>query len=233
MLLFTSHDRVRLTLVRWCGLVISSFLQYFEFAPPPYERLLHGGAENYQSMQGTGGELPSTSGAPAFSEVVYASYRLLQLESTVFRELWNWSPFLDLLRSLPVTLDEASIDVRWCGVQIVSQILQMSDKAILEFSYTVAGLREEHNFGCHLRWRSYCQRTAVEKLGMYLEKPNREQDSILVEDARSDWSLSSVKSWKGTNSFHLQVCGIDLPVRQDLREGRFAFSFIRSLITLG
>lgn len=228
-MLLTTPDCIRLTLVRWPGFVDSSFLQYFEFAPPPYERLLHGGAENHQSMLGTYDELPSTSGAPAFSEVVYASYRLLQLESIVFRELWDWSPFLDLLRSLPKTIDEASIDVRWVVVQIVSQILQMSDKATLEFSHTVAGLSEEHSFGCHLRWRNYCQRTAVEKLGMYLEKPDRAQDSILVDDARSDWSLSSVKSWKGTNSFHLQVCGIDLPVRQDLREGRFVFLFTTKL----
>jgi hypothetical protein len=124
-----------------------------------------------------------------------------------------------------MTLDEASIDVRWCVVQIVSQVLQMSDKATLEFSRTVAGLSEEHSFGCHLRWKSYCQQTAVEKLGMYLEKSDPSQDAILVEDARSDWSLSSVKSWKGTNSFHLQVCGIDLPVRQDLRDGRSVFLF--------
>lgn len=211
--------------------MISSFLQYFEFAPPPFERLLHGGAENFQSMLCTGEQPPSTSRAPAFGEVVYASYRLLQLESTVFRELWDWSPFLDLLRSMPMTLDEASIDVRWCGVQVVSHVLQMSDKATVEFSRTVAGLSEEPSFGCHLRWRSYCQQTAVEKLGMYLEKPDPSQGSLLIEDGRSDWSLSSVKSWKGTNSFHLEVCGIDLPVRQDLREARFVFPLIRSSIT--
>lgn len=204
-----------------CGLAISSFLQYFEFAPSPYERLLHGGAEHIQAMFGA--EPPSMSGAPAFNEVVYASYRLLQLESTVFRELWDWSPFLDLLRLLPKTLDEASIDVRWCGARIVTQILQMSDKAALEFSHTVAGLTDEQSFGCHLRWKSYCQVTAVAKIGMYLERTDPAQDSIQSEDARSDWSLSSVKSWRGTNSFHLQVCGIDLPVRQDLREGRYGF----------
>ena len=195
---------------------ISSFLQYFEFAPPPFQRLLQG-------------ELPSTSGTPALVEVVYASYRLLQLDSAVFRELWDWSPFLDLLRLKD--LDEASIDVRWCGVQVISRILQMSDKATIEFSRTVAGLSEEHSFGCHLRWKSYFQQTAVEKLEMYLGQPDSSQGSILVEDTSSDWYFSSVKSWKGTSSFHLRVCGIDLPVRQDLREGRFVFSFTRSSST--
>lgn len=203
--------------------MISSLLQYFEFAPSPFERLLHGGAVDYQSMLSTSDGFQSTSGAPVFSEVLYASYRLLQLEPTVFREIWDWSPFLDLLRSLPKTLDESSLDVRWCAAQILSQVLQMSDNATLKFNSSVAGLTDEQIFGCHLRWKCFCQQAAVEKLGMYLEKPESSKDSMLVEDTRSDLSMSSIKSWKGTNSFHLRICGIDLPVRQDMREGRFVF----------
>lgn len=43
----------------------------------------------------------------------------------------------------------------------------------------------------------------VEKLGMYLEKFELLKDLMLVEDICFDLSMSSIKSWKGMNSFYL------------------------------
>lgn len=205
--------------------MISSFLQYFEFAPSPFERLLHGGSAIYESLVSSSKVVPFVSEAPAFIQVIWASYRLLRQEPKIFRELWDWSPFLDLLRLTPKTLDEESLDVRWCGVQIISLVLQMSNTATLELSSTVARLTEKDSFSCHLRGKKLSQEIAVERAGMYLERNDDEEliDAVETSDSRYDWDLSNAKSWGGTRRFHLQICGIELPIRQISREGRFVF----------
>lgn len=203
--------------------MISSFLQYFEFAPSPFERLLHGGSAIYETLVSSSEVVPFVSEAPAFIQVIWASYRLLQQEPKIFQELWDWSPFLDLLRFTPKTLDEESLDVRWCGVQIISIVLQMSNTATLELSSTVARLTEKDSFSCHLRWKKLCQEIAVERAGMYLEKNDDEGiiDAVETSDSRDDRGFRTVKNWGGTKRFHLQICGIELPFRQIFREGRF------------
>lgn len=168
----------------------------------------------------------STEEAPSFRDIVWASYRFLQLEPKTFRDLWDWSPFLELLRSPSKTLDEASLDVRWCAVQVVSLGLQMSNTSSLGMSSTVANLTEEDSFACHLRWRSSFQELAVEKAGMYFEDahPIISQHCVEVSENERKWSLSKVKSWGATKNFHLEVCGIQLPVRQNLEDGRYGIN---------
>lgn len=95
--------------------------------------------------------------APPLLDVVRACYRYLQLEPKSFRDLWDWSPFLDLLRwtgadnlgsSLPRTEE---LDVRWCAVQVLSLVLRMSDVTTRSLSSTVSQLTEEDCFACLMR----------------------------------------------------------------------------------
>ena len=87
-------------------------------------------------------------------DVVRASYRFIQLESASFECLWDWSPFLDLLVYKELSdyeLNQDSIDVRWCAVQILSLVLRLSDEATRRVSLKVSCLTEEMTFACLLR----------------------------------------------------------------------------------
>ncbi|KAF2301014.1 hypothetical protein GH714_019271 [Hevea brasiliensis] len=98
------------------------------------------------------------------------SYRFLLLEPEFFSVRWDWSCFLELVK---VTLnldmshgaqDEEISDIRWCGIQILSISLKMSDKAIENF-----GVGAEEAASCLLRWEEFCQDVAMEKAGLYVE----------------------------------------------------------------
>lgn len=84
---------------------------------------------------------------------VRASYRLLLMEPKVFSELWDWSCFLDLLERIAAfDFGDAAakwndiLDIRWCGIQILSVILKISDRATQNF-----GMGMDEAFLCLLR----------------------------------------------------------------------------------
>lgn len=85
--------------------------------------------------------------------VARISYRLLLTEPEFFSEHWDWSCFLDLVKkSLNLNLghgseyEEAIADIRWCGIQVLSVILKMSDRAIENF-----GVGAQEAASCLLR----------------------------------------------------------------------------------
>ena len=85
---------------------------------------------------------------------MWTSYRLLVAETHFFSKYWDWSCFLDFVKEA-VNLDQGSdvkfekdiSDIRWCGIQILSVILNMNDRAVAKFG---VGAEEAHS--CLLRF---------------------------------------------------------------------------------
>ncbi|KAJ4836844.1 hypothetical protein Tsubulata_018473 [Turnera subulata] len=138
--------------------LLGSVSSYFKFAPPPFARMLRKDnavrAELYED-------------ATQYLCAVRISCRLLLLEPELFAKHWDWSCFLDVvLKSLNVDLGHAITDIRWCGIRILSTILNMNDKATGNL-----GVGDEEAASCLLRWEEFCQDVAVEKAGLFLEAP--------------------------------------------------------------
>ncbi|BBM98800.1 midasin [Marchantia polymorpha subsp. ruderalis] len=197
---------------------LSMLLQYFAFAPPPFERLLQGTTSLAEDV-------------PPLLDVVRACYRFLQLEPKVFRDLWDWSPFLDLLQwagtdALEGPSKQMCLDIRWCAAQILSIVLRMSDGATRLMTLKVSGLTEEDCFACLLRWEAFGHEIAVEKAGMYLEQYVK-SDISLSEGSQNeevkkrnglavmDEFQSVVKRTSEVGASFVEICGIELPVRLD------------------
>ncbi|KAK1575506.1 hypothetical protein Q3G72_006073 [Acer saccharum] len=144
--------------------LLGSVLTYFKFAPPPFERIL---------LKRTVHEF-SVRVVKHYLDAVRTSYRLLIIEPEIFSNLWDWSCFLDLAKNFGnfylsngAELKKDIVDIRWCGVQILSITLKMSDRAILNF-----GVKAEEALSCLLRWEEFCQDTSLEKAGSYIEPSN-------------------------------------------------------------
>ncbi|XVF74359.1 hypothetical protein PTKIN_Ptkin13bG0104300 [Pterospermum kingtungense] len=150
--------------------LLGSVLNYFKFAPPPFERILIKGSI-FQ---------PSGKVITYYLHVVRTSYRLLIVETNFFSKYWDWSCFLDFAKEV-VNLDQGSnikfeediSDIRWCVIQILSVILNMNDRAVAKF-----GMGAEEAHSCLLRWETYCQDIAVEKAGAY---------TGIIEHSKSDF----------------------------------------------
>ncbi|KAG8656474.1 hypothetical protein MANES_04G142500v8 [Manihot esculenta] len=170
----TLHEFACLALCRAIDLdhsLLGSASAYFKFASPPFERIWRKKivAEQFESV----------SDCLLASQV---SYRLLLLECEFFSVRWDWSCFLELVK-VTLNLDvghgsqsEEISDIRWCGMQIMSIILKMSDKAIENF-----GVGAEEAASCLLRWEEFCQDVAMEKAGFYVESSeNTMLDSSII-----------------------------------------------------
>ncbi|KAI5058508.1 hypothetical protein GOP47_0026678 [Adiantum capillus-veneris] len=199
--------------------LLSSIVEYFLFAPPPFERLLHGVA--FADQQKWKSQL-------SLLDVVRASYRFILLEPSSFESVWDWSPFLDLL----LYEGSAEKDVRWCAVQILSLVTRLSDEATRAVSLKISCLTEEEGFSCLLRWEEFCHDIAVEKGGWFVEPYTDMEassfDSKLMQDDEGhikwNWDLSGRTS-------HVDVCGIELPVRKSMiRTGSWPPSFGKSML---
>lgn len=76
------------------------------------------------------------------------------MEPKVFSELWNWSCFLDLVQQCGADVDIGNgsevlkniQDLRWSGMQILSVILRISDRATENF-----GFSGDTAYSCFLR----------------------------------------------------------------------------------
>ncbi|KAH9296173.1 hypothetical protein KI387_039761, partial [Taxus chinensis] len=196
-------------------------LQYFSFAPPPFQRLLQFDI----SITITEKE------AFHLLDIVRASYRFLHLEPKVFSTLWDWSPFLELLQwscnsNEVFHCSQTASDVRWCAVQVLSVVLRMSDEATRYLGYKLSGLTEEMAFTCLLRWEEFCQDVALEKAGRYLESKKLKIDNFL--DGKMNFLVqhdpitvcqpaASFKNYGLSLVSHLEKCGMELPIKKNLQ----------------
>lgn len=85
---------------------------------------------------------------------VRTSYRLLITKTEIFSKLWDWSCFLDIVKKFEnlnmcndTELKNDITDIRWCGVQILSVILRLSDRSVANF-----GVQAEESISCLLRF---------------------------------------------------------------------------------
>ncbi|KAJ6289869.1 hypothetical protein OIU78_025729 [Salix suchowensis] len=141
--------------------LLGSVTTYFQFAPPPFERILRKSVVS---------EAELFQAANHYLLAVRISYRLLLMQPEFFSEQWNWSCFLDIVKKsvnldlVHVTKDAKVIaDIKWCGIQILCTILGMSDKAVENF-----GVGAEEAALCLLRWEEFCQDVAIEKFCLYV-----------------------------------------------------------------
>ncbi|KAF0928097.1 hypothetical protein E2562_037875 [Oryza meyeriana var. granulata] len=139
------HELACLALARALDLapyLLRYLLNYFKFAPPPFQRLLPGGVPS---------PIP-VKGLLLFLDPTQVSYRFLELEPRVFCEQWDWSCFLDLVYStadyslVDNSLYNVVLDLRWCAIQILMVVLKASDEAVESF-----GLGADEAFTCFLR----------------------------------------------------------------------------------
>nr|XP_043616411.1 midasin-like [Erigeron canadensis] len=147
---------------------------YFEFAPPPFIRVMKKGLVAQSSLQERVHLL----------DAVRVSYRLLLAETDVFSRLWDWSRFLDFVHEI-TTFDGGNadllMDIRWCAAQILTVVLKMNDGFVRknrtsDMVTSDFGFDDEEAFGCLLRWKEFLQDVMLEKAGWYLE-PFRESTS--------------------------------------------------------
>ncbi|CAM8907839.1 unnamed protein product [Rhodiola kirilowii] len=180
------HELTCLALCRAIDLVpslLGSVLRYFEFAPPPFERIL----SRRESL-----DLLSKALTYLLLKSARTSYRLLLLETEVFSKLWDWSCFLDLVQQsskddkcLSAEIHSDKLDLSWCGVQILSVILKMSirfdqsfhpeevPESLARWEELLLNRTGDGNTS-FFRWREFCQDVSLEKAGWYLEplEPN-------------------------------------------------------------
>ncbi|KAJ7552529.1 hypothetical protein O6H91_06G059200 [Diphasiastrum complanatum] len=208
--------------------LMSTILRYFKFAPPPFERLL---------LANASGAVPDIcKDSPPLLDVLRASYRFLHLEAKVFRDMWDWSPFLDLLLWLRPkdgvdVSSEIVCDVRWCALQVLSVVLRISDATTRDIGHRICGLSEKDTFDCLIRWEEFSQEIAVEKAGMFLDygKDNatdkifhRESETQKTDQQSNQLppSDSAVKWKKGAGYNRVEICGIELPARDSFHKKR-------------
>uniref|UniRef100_A0A0E0BB97 Midasin n=1 Tax=Oryza glumipatula TaxID=40148 RepID=A0A0E0BB97_9ORYZ len=140
------HEIACLALARALDLapyLLRHLLNYFKFAPPPFQRFLSGGVPS---------QIPIKVGLHLLLDATQVSYRFLELEPRVFCEQWDWSCFLDLVYStadyslVDYSLYSVVLDLRWCAIQILMVVLKASDEAVESF-----GLGADEAFTCFLR----------------------------------------------------------------------------------
>ncbi|KAI4324806.1 hypothetical protein MLD38_030260 [Melastoma candidum] len=152
--------------------LLGSVLEYFKFAPPPFERIF--ADVNFLRL--------SVSDVAHLLRVVQTSYRMLLMSSEVFSKLWDWSCFLDVARyskNFPV-IEESNnntADILWCSAHILSLTFKVNTE--------IFGVDAEESFRCLLRWEEFCRDVAFEKAGFYMEmfrQKNLEADGVFDED---------------------------------------------------
>ncbi|XP_064960659.1 midasin-like isoform X3 [Musa acuminata AAA Group] len=169
------HELASLALCRALDLapfLLRCVLNYFKFSPQPFVRL---------QLVGFSSQL-SEKGENQLLGAIRVSYRFLVMEPTVFSELWDWTCFLDLMQQTSYLLSVCAslqlhnaLDIRWCGIQILSIALKISDRAIENF-----GLGSDEAFACLLRFEEFCEDTSLEKAGCYFQTVEAEKDSSSV-----------------------------------------------------
>ncbi|XP_028795363.1 midasin [Neltuma alba] len=133
--------------------LLGSVLNYFKFAPSPFQR--------FSRQQAT----PSMGVKIETSELLVAqiSYRFLIMKTEVFSKLWDWSCFMDFLEEpIGEYVTAEATDLIWCGVQIITIVFKLSYGASQNLN-----IGSEQASKCLLRWEAFCQDTSIEKAGLY------------------------------------------------------------------
>ncbi|EEC67090.1 hypothetical protein OsI_33882 [Oryza sativa Indica Group] len=194
------HEIACLALARALDLapyLLRHLLNYFKFAPPPFQRFLSGGVPS---------QIPIKVGLHLLLDATQVSYRFLELEPRVFCEQWDWSCFLDLVYStadyslVDDSLYSVVLDLRWCTIQILMVVLKASDEAVESF-----GLGADEAFTCFLRWKEFCTDTSLEKASLYLQAEEvdckTDADGLTcLADSLPDWHEFSVGRQHGSGS---------------------------------
>ncbi|CAN6468645.1 unnamed protein product [Victoria cruziana] len=159
--------------------VLGSILNYFQFAPPPFEYLRRGSF------------VATCQDTTHLLNVIRASYRLLELKPHVFSGLWDWSCVLDLHHWSETIepsegAEEEILDIRWCCVQVLLVVLRMSDRPSKNL-----GLTTSICLGCFLRWEDFCQDVSIEKAGWFMEE-NKEENMEMANDNATLYEKLSV-----------------------------------------
>ncbi|KAJ4957407.1 hypothetical protein NE237_024518 [Protea cynaroides] len=146
-------------------------LNYFDFAPPPFQRLLATDSTS-QLIEKDGTHLLNA---------VRTSFRFLLIKPKVFSELWDWSCFLNLVQhSLNVgsgnNPELLKVEINWCGIQILSIVLRMSES---DRAKSCFGLDAENSLSCLLRWDQFCQDVSLEKASWYLERTEQQKGDFV------------------------------------------------------
>ncbi|TQE13576.1 hypothetical protein C1H46_000907 [Malus baccata] len=172
-----------------------SIVGYFQFSPPPFQRVLLGPKVS---------DLRVEDGTRVLL-AVGVSYRLLIVKYDFFSKLLKWSCFLDLVEQCAkLDLQDSTSevvkvikDIRWCGLQIISLILKLSCKATENL-----GITDEDAFSCFLRWEEFCQDVSLESAGWYVEssKPNDSVDGSSICCHKSSLQSFGLNSGSATSS---------------------------------
>ncbi|KAM1135785.1 hypothetical protein TB1_033293 [Malus domestica] len=171
-----------------------SIVGYFQFSPPPFQRVLLGPKVS---------DLRIEDGTRVLL-AVGVSYRLLIVKYDFFSKLLKWSCFLDLVEQCAkLDLQDSTSevvkvikDIRWCGLQIISLILKLSCKATENL-----GITDEDAFSCFLRWEEFCQDVSLESAGWYVEssKPNESVDGSSICCHKSSLQSFGLNSGSATS----------------------------------
>ncbi|KAG6496185.1 hypothetical protein ZIOFF_044033 [Zingiber officinale] len=169
------HEMASLALCRALDLApffLRCIINYFRFSPQPFARL---------ELVGFDSQI-TDKGEKHLLDVIRLTYRFLIMEPQIFSGLWDWTCFLDLMQqtsnvgaSLAPRRLINILDIRWCGIQILSTSLKISDRATEDF-----GLGSDEAFACLLRFEEFCQDTSLEKAGFYLQLVEEDQERFSV-----------------------------------------------------
>ncbi|KAI8548545.1 hypothetical protein RHMOL_Rhmol07G0280600 [Rhododendron molle] len=198
--------------------LLGSVLSYFNFAPPPFERIMQ---RKYIS------QLSIKIGTQYLLNVIRASYRLLLTRSEVFAALWDWYCFSDLVAQSAdlepgddAKLYENVSDMKWCGIQILSVVLKISDRATDNI-----GLGPKDAFACLLRWQEFCQDVSLEKAGWYIEPLSHEGSPSF--DGNLGVSQEN-RLWTSTSAFAAPSSSMFLDLEPSHRNRRSASRTVTS-----
>ncbi|XP_050383797.1 midasin isoform X3 [Argentina anserina] len=196
---------------------------YFKFAPPPFERILRRLKNSDLSFE-------------VGTSVLYAvriSYCLLLTEHNKFSKFWDLdlSCFLDLVShcaslDLQSTSDivEVITDIRWCGLQIVSLMLKLSDE-----TFSKLGIRDEDAFSCLLRWKEFCWDVSLENANSYADSFNR--DELDSQNGSSGYCQRSCMLSSSFNTLPVssQCYGTEPQIKRQRNERSAAFSLTNDM----
>ncbi|PWA97505.1 hypothetical protein CTI12_AA028730 [Artemisia annua] len=189
------HEISCLAFSRMLALVpdlLGSVRDYFNFAPPPFQRIVEKKSMARSLVEDGAYILDATR----------ASYRLLLAKPEVFGGLWNWSCYTSLvheIHSLNGQDTELLMDIRWSAVQILIVTLKTNDR--LSLAFPEFGFDDEEAFGCHARWKKYTEDVPKEQAIWYLEPYNESTSGSSEEDINFDRRQNSLSLTVGSTNW--------------------------------
>ncbi|XP_014672453.1 PREDICTED: midasin-like [Priapulus caudatus] len=195
------HERLSVALsiaVQYEWQHLRQALQYLRGRPPFFQRLVSGDHNGVAEPTRKKAKKTKVNGVSDL-EIVETAFRFLSTRCAEFRELWDWSPFLQYL-------DHADTKIKWLGVSVVAMVMGMSnvqrrnferkyfdDETILNFSISC----DDTSAMCHRRAVRLCQHP-------------------LVSSQETDGSTHTLKGILGGDLCEsvVSVCGVLLPSKK-------------------